>query len=102
MWFWLAAAHAAPVGFWHPEDLQPLSRRFMETSQKLQEPFEDRSTAAERLAGAVREDQEAVDLLGPRAPAAERDRLDAARHEFQRQHAVLQQFADELISDYDA
>jgi hypothetical protein len=27
--------------------------------------------------------------------------LDALQHEFQRQHAVLQQFADELITDYD-
>lgn len=101
MWFWLAAAHAAPVGYWHPDDLGPLSNRFVDTSEKLRGPFEARSASAEQLAAALREYQEALDLLGSRAPAAERERLEGLQHEFQRQHAVLQQFADELIADYD-
>jgi hypothetical protein len=102
MWTWLVAtALAAPVGFWHPDDLAPRSELFVSSSERLQQPFEDRSGQAESLANALREYREGLDLLGDRAPAAERDRLEALEKEFQRQHAVLQDFADRLVADYD-
>ncbi|MEQ1502080.1 MAG: hypothetical protein ABMB14_07605 [Myxococcota bacterium] len=103
MWVWLATAvSAAPVGHWHPDDLAPISTRFASSSEKLQQPFEARSTAADQVAAALREYRESLDLLGDAAPAAERERLDQLEQEFQRQHAVLQAFADQLVGDYDA
>ncbi|MEQ1572116.1 MAG: hypothetical protein ABMA64_41190 [Myxococcota bacterium] len=102
MWTLFAVAHAAPVGFWHPDDLAPLSAVFVASSERLQGPFEQRSSDADRLAAALNQYREALDLLGERAPAAERARLEALEKEYNRQHAVLQQFADQLVSDYDA
>jgi hypothetical protein len=101
MWAWSIAAYAAPVGFWHPDDLAPRSEVFVASSQRLQEPFDKQSSASEQLAAALRQYREALDLLGDRAPAAERDRLEALEKEYQRQHAVLQAFADQVVADYD-
>lgn len=99
---WAAPKAQGPVGFWHPDDLAPLSQRFVSSSEKLQEPFGLRQNDADRLAGALRQYREALDLLGPAAPAAERERLERMEHTFQREHAVLQAFADQVVDDYDA
>lgn len=103
MW-WLvsAVAQAAPGGFWHPADLAPVSERYRTSAEELQAPFEERSAASERLAAALRHYRENLDLLGDRAPAGERARLEGLEREYQRQHAELQAFADQLVADYDA
>lgn len=95
-------APAAAPGFWHPDDLAPLSERFNQTSELLQKPFGERSTTAERAAAGLRQYREALDLLGAAAPEAEWDRLDTLEREYQRQHAALQAFAEQVITDYDA
>jgi hypothetical protein len=101
MWLWSAAAWAAPVGFWHPDDVMPLSERFATTSEQLQGPFEQQSDTLGQVARALREYHEGLDLLGARAPAGERERLDGLEHVFQREQASLQGFADRLVEDYD-
>lgn len=101
MWLWLAAAHAEPVGHWHPDDLAPRSTVFRDTSLRLQEPFTDRSNDTERLAVALRQYREALDLLGTRAPEVERERLEALEKTFGRERAALDAFANTIITDYD-
>ncbi|MCB9684494.1 MAG: hypothetical protein H6738_05200 [Alphaproteobacteria bacterium] len=95
------AARPGPVGFWHPDDLAPVSKRFVSSSERLQEPFGVREGEADRVAAALRQYREALDLLGSQAPAAERERLEKLQTAFQREHAVLQAFADRVIEDYD-
>lgn len=103
MWMmWLASAGAAPVGFWHPDDLAPLSRSFAESSEALQAPYGEASAKVEALAAALRAYREGLDLLGDRAPAADRERLEALEADYAKQYAALQAFADQVIGDYDA
>lgn len=103
MWMmWLASALAAPVGHWHPDDLAPLSKGFAESSEKLQVPYGEASAKVEALASALRAYREGLDVLGERAPAAERERLEALEAAYAKQHAALQGFADQVIGDYDA
>lgn len=102
MWSGLVAiALGAPVGYWHPDDLAPLSKTFAGSSDQLSSAFEARQRAVEQLSAALRQYRVGLDLLGDRAPQAERDRLDTLEREYQRQHATLQAFADALIGDYD-
>jgi hypothetical protein len=95
------AALAEPVGFYHPEDIAPRSELFAEASANLSGPFEQRAGALEQLAVALRHYREALDLLGDRAPQAERERLEAIEKSFHRQEAELQAFADALVGDFD-
>ena len=60
---WAAPKAQGPVGFWHPDDLAPLSQRFGSSSEKLQEPFGLRQNAEDRLAGALLQYREALDVL---------------------------------------
>jgi hypothetical protein len=102
MWWMVAvAAIGAPGGFWHPDDLASLSERYRTSAEQLQGPFEAQSSRAEQLAAALRQYREGLDLLGSRAPAPERERLEQLEKVFQRQHATLQVFADRLVADYD-
>lgn len=94
-------AWAAPVGYWHPDDLAALSARYAATSERLQGPFADRSDDLESAARALREYREGLDLLGERAPATERERLERLEQQFQRESATLQAFADAVVEDYD-
>lgn len=106
MWLWSVvvawAAPVEPVGFWHPDDLAPLSVRYRTTSDALREgPFGERSTRLAQVATALQDYREALDLLGAKAPAAERARLDDLERQFARENATLQAFADALVGDYD-
>lgn len=97
----LASPAASPVGHYHPADLSPLSQVFLAASEHLTGPFEKQSSAIERYAGALRQYREALDLLGPQAAPAERERLAALEKDYHRQEAILQAFADDVVDDFD-
>jgi hypothetical protein len=94
-------AWAAPAGHWHPDDLAPLSKRFVSSAERLQASMEAPQSSADRMAAALREYQEALDLLGASAPAADRERLAALERQYRAEYAALQRFADQVITDYD-
>ncbi len=98
---WMAAATAGPTGHYHPDEIAMASERFLSASERLQQPFQAQSRAAQSGASALRQLEAALDLLGERAPASEVERYDALKHDYNRQFAVLQQFADEVVSDFD-
>ncbi|MCA9569170.1 MAG: hypothetical protein KC656_15080, partial [Myxococcales bacterium] len=54
------------------------------------------------MVAALDQYREALDLLGPTAPAAERQRLEGLQTTLHREQAVLQAFADRVTEDYDA
>jgi hypothetical protein len=103
MWFLVSStAFAVAPGHWHPTDLAPLSTRFHDSSAKLQEVLADREGTAKTLAAALLEYEESLDLLGSRAPAAERARCDELQEGFKDHREALQTFANKLVEDYDA
>jgi hypothetical protein len=75
---------------------------FASASERLQQAYGERERAIESLSAALRQYRTALDLLGDRAPAAERERLDALERDYQRQYAVAQAFADDLVGSFDA
>ena len=97
----VSAAVAAPVGYWHPADLAPRSKLFVTASETLQTTYGDRERAITSLSAALRQYRTALDLLGDRAPAAEQERLEGLERDYQRQYAVVQAFADDLIGGFD-
>jgi hypothetical protein len=105
MWLVLAqisaALGAAPTGYWHPDDLAPRSTLFVSASERLQASYGERERAISTLSAALRNYRTALDLLGAAAPAAERDRLERLEHDYQRQYAVVQAFADDLVTAFD-
>ena len=64
--------------------------------------FEDRQRDAKVLATALRSYELSLDLVGERAPVAERERLTAAWKEYNREFAVLDAFATTMMEDFDA
>lgn len=97
---WIPLAHAAP-GFYHPDDIAGLSARFAEAS-KAGVPFEERSRKAEGVAAGLADYRLALDLLGARAPEAERARLAELDKRYAREVAVLDKFAGAMMDDFDA
>lgn len=97
----VSAAVAAPAGYYHPQDLAARSERFSEVTERSGGAFEDASRRSSELARALRDYREALDLLGDRAPAAERERLEELQKTFNRQRATLQAFAETLLEDVD-
>lgn len=98
----LVSAAFGAGGFYHPDDIAAGSKRFAEASERAGVVFEDRQRDAKVLATALRSYQLSLDLLGDRAPAAERERLDAAWKEYNREFAVLDAFAGTMMEDFDA
>lgn len=96
----LPVAQAAP-GHYHPEDIAASSTLMARASEGLTTSFDARAKALRRVAISLQDYREALDLLGSRAPAAERERLDALEKQYHREEAVLQAFADEIITDFD-
>lgn len=96
------AGAATPAGYWHPDDLAPRSQVFVSASERLQQAYGERERAIDSLSAALRQYRVALDLLGERAPATERERLDDLERDYQRQYAVAQAFADDLVGGFDA
>lgn len=88
-------------GFYHPEDISASSELMARASEGLTTRFDERAQALRRVAVALQDYRVALDLLGSRAPAAERSRLVTLEKQYHREEAVLQAFADEIIDDFD-
>lgn len=98
----ISTAFAAPTGFWHPADLAAESRRFTEANEAVASTWEQVSRRSDTYARALRDYRAALDLLGSRAPAAERERLASLEKDFNRQQAVVRAFAETFVEDFDA
>lgn len=97
----LSLGIAAPDHF-HPQDVAAASAVFERAQTKAGTMFQRASETSESLAAALRHYEEALDLLGDRAPAAERERLAALEKTYHREHAVLSAFAQEQADAFDA
>ena len=95
-------ALAAPVGFHHPLDVADASQRFAEAQAVAGEAFASRQERAASLAAALRAYEEALDLLGDRAPEEARARFLALDKAFRRDQAIVSAFAQDQLDTFDA
>jgi hypothetical protein len=102
MWLFTSVAFGAAPGHWHPSDLAPLSALYAESSAKLRSVLADRESSGQAFADAILEYEEALDLLGPDAPAAEREHLAELESDFKSLRLEVQLFAETLVGDYDS
>lgn len=98
----LALAHAAPAAHYHPVDVGMASQRFAEAQEVAGKAFEAGQERAQTLAGALLHFEASLDLLGDQAPDTQRARQLALRKEFDRQRAILQDFAQGQLDGFDA
>lgn len=94
-------AQAGETGHFHPPELAARSALYAQASEASGARFRDAQSNLEAVATALLDYQVALDLLGDRAPAAERERLTELRTRFNRERAVLQAFANTMIEDFD-
>lgn len=88
-------------GAYHPSDIAAQSKVFAQASAELSKKFDAGSATADALAAALLDYELGLDLLGSRAPAAERERLDTLSREYNREAAKFRAFSDTLIDDFD-
>jgi hypothetical protein len=100
---WLAgtALAASAGGFYHPDDVAQASKQFASASERLSAPVDALQSQMDGYAAALRAYREGLDLMGARAPAPERDRLDALEVSYNRQHQAAQVFVDHLVTGFD-
>lgn len=98
--FLALCAHASE-GFYSPADLAAESALYAKAGEATAGEFEAHNAHVEALAKALADYELALDLLGARAPEAERARLDALTTEYNREFAVLQDFAGHMVDDFD-
>jgi hypothetical protein len=98
---WLLTATALAAGTWHPNDVAAASTRFSAASERLSKPAEALQDQDARAAAAVRAYRLSLDLLGPAAPAADRERLLALEADYFAQHNRAQAFLDQLVGGFD-
>jgi len=96
----LQAALAAPAHY-DPAEVTGNSRLFARAAETAGTTFRDREVKSEAVAAALLEYEEALDLLGGRAPDGERARLGEIRERFQREHAVVQAFVSAVSDDFE-
>lgn len=101
LWWLVGGALAAGGGFYHPNDVAAESAVYARSSEKLSAPVEALQAEVDALGPALLQYREALDLLGARAPAAERDRLLALEAQYNRQYAGAQSFLDGLVGGFD-
>ena len=92
----------ASAGFFHPRDVAASSSTYAAASERMADQAEQARRDARALALALQDYEEALDLLGERASAAERDRLAELERRYHRDLAVLQAAVDELVGGFDA
>lgn len=97
-WF---VATALASGTYNADDIARKSVLFGEAGAVAGETFGARQTRAEAVARALDDYELALDLLGARAPDAERARYLALRKAYNREHAVLDAFAGAMMEDFD-
>lgn len=98
---WLLTSLALAGGTFDPNDIAGASKLYAEAGGSAGQTFQELDDRQSSIAGALRDYQQALDLLGERAPAAERERLDALEKEFNREQAVLGAFASTMMEDFD-
>lgn len=98
MVWWTMAAWA---GFYHPQDVASESRMFASVSEGMAEQASEAQRETRALALALRDYEEALDLLGDAAPPEERARLQALERQYHRELAVLQAAVDEKVAGFD-
>lgn len=87
MWFLLPSA-ALAAGFYHPDDVMGRSARFAEAAETFGPIYAEAERWTRGHAEALVRYEEALDLLGDRAPAEERERLRSLRVAFGEELAV--------------
>ncbi len=97
----LIASTVAFGGYYHPSDVALQSTAFGQASEVTAEKASTLQTRARATAAALRHFEEGLDLLGDREPVGQRDRLDALEKQYNRDFAVAQQFADEIVGAFD-
>lgn len=98
---WSLTSLAQAGGFYHPDDIAGASAEMARASEGLTAGFDERAKDLRKVAVALQQYRVSLELLGTRAPQAEWDRLAALEKQYHREEAVLQAFADELITDFD-
>lgn len=95
------ATPAAAGGYYHPADVAQASATYARAAESAAGQYDGHAAAAERVAAALAQYEEALDLLGAAAPAGERDRLQELTLTFNREFAALQSFANYMVEDFD-
>jgi hypothetical protein len=88
-------------GFYDPEAIAAQSTVFTDVSTAMMPSFEAAEQAASRLASALREWEEGLDLLGARASAEERQAYETTRQTFHRELEVLRRYTDTQLVGFD-
>jgi hypothetical protein len=96
----LAAVALAGPGYYHPDDLAQQSTVYARAGASA-DAFAAHERTAEQLSAALHDYELSLDLLGDRAPAAERTRYDELEKSYNRQFAVLQSFTNTMVDDFD-
>lgn len=95
-------ASAAEPGFYHPDSIAAQSATYKKAAEGAGETFRTREARAQAVGAALEEYRISLDLLGDRAPAAEREYLANQQKRFNRERAVLEAFASAMLEDFDA
>ncbi|MCO4744111.1 MAG: hypothetical protein KC912_04945 [Proteobacteria bacterium] len=96
----LLATTAFGGGYFHPDDLAGASTSFARASEAAP-IYEEAESTSRDMAASLTLYEENLDLLGDRAPAAERERLATLLKAYNREQAQLQAFAGALMEDFD-
>lgn len=89
-------------GHYDPTEIARGSTLYASVSEEAGSAFRTQSARTEAMANALIQYETALDLLGERAPSAERVRLANLKKTFNREKAVLQEFAAAFLEDFDA
>jgi len=89
-------------GHYDPAEIARQSEQYARAADAAGATFRDRSAAVEVVARGLVQYEEALDLLGDRAPADQRERQAALEKAFHREKAVLQAFAGTMMDDFDS
>lgn len=97
----LLAGTALAAGYYHPADVAAESQAYARASEHAGSRFEELSGTAEAVAAALREREEALDLLGDRIPEGARSRHAELERNYNRDFARLEKFANYMVEDFD-
>ncbi len=93
---------AAAGGHYHPVEVAAASSQYQRASAGAGAQMAALQERAAMLSTALADYEEALDLMGEHAPKGDRERLAQQTVSYNRQFAVAQAFADELVADFDA
>jgi hypothetical protein len=100
----LASAFAADPNagaHYSTEDIARLSKVYSAASEKVAPMYSTMTGRSESYAAGLRAYESSLDLLGERAPDAERQRQQAMSAAFRTQQEVVRNFADQMVGDFD-